>query len=196
MENMIPNDDEEELDWEDLERILTDPRFASLRRELVFDQNPQLSIDWIKHKSKLRMPSDDQLLRQWYRSRFVSFVRLELEKVGQRRDRHLWGTEEVMLNIYPEMREKWILNKQRLAVIEPTIDELKRRWITNKRHKFAMRRLPGFRHQKQKRRFRFDVFFNRLIWCRHKTCWILRFNVMFVSLAIGYLIECIITAMS
>jgi hypothetical protein len=142
------------------------------------------------------MPSDDQLLRQWYRSRFVSFVRLELEKVGQRRDRHQWGTEEVILNIYPEMREKWILNKQRLAAIEPTIDELKRRWITNKRHKFATRELPGISYQKQKRRFRLDVFFNRLIWCRHRTCWILRFNVMFVLLAIGYLIECIITAMS
>ncbi len=192
MENLIPI---EELDVKELRLIRTDPRFVSLRREMAFARNPQLGIDWTEHKSKLRMPSDDQLLRQWYRSRFVSFVRLELEKVGQRRDRHQWGSEEVILNIYPEMREKWLLNKQRLAIVEPTIDELKRRWIKNKRHEFSMRRLP-FRHQKQKRKFRFDVFFNRLIWCRHKTCWILRFNVMFVSLLIGYLIECIITAMS
>jgi hypothetical protein len=192
--NLIPN--EEELHLEELRRIRTDPRFVSLGREMAFARNPQLDIDWTEHASKLRMPSDDKLLRQWYRSRFVSFVRIELEKVGQRRNRYQWGTEEVMLKIYPQMREKWILNKQRLAVIEPTIDDLKRRWIKIKRHKFAMKRIPGFSHQKQKRRFRFDVFFNRLIWCRHKTCWILRFNVMFVSLAIGYLIECIITAIS
>jgi hypothetical protein len=80
------------------------------------------------------MPSDDKLREQSYRSRFFSFIRLQLETVGRRRGRHEWGTEEVMLNIYPKLRDKWIVNKLLLDSIEPTIDVLKRRWIQNKKH--------------------------------------------------------------
>ncbi len=61
------------------------------------------------------------------------------------------------LIIYLELRDKWIVNKLLLNSIEPTIGVPKWQWIQNMTLDFAMRRFH-FRHHKQKRKFRFDVF--------------------------------------
>jgi hypothetical protein len=166
----------------------------------LFGQNGNIAIEldlwdeWESYKDDIlseHIPSHKELLRRWWRTRLTAYIVRTLEKKGLKPNpRHEFGTEENLFERYPWMREGWLSHKIQLEVLVPTKEVLLKRWWHRKRHDFFMKH-TAIRGKKRIKRLKLDVFVERLLWCRHLSCWCIRINVLVVVNLALYLIYAI-----
>ena len=169
-----------------------DPEWLEITDHNLDEYNAHQNIvqAWKKHSHELRLwlPSDEELLRRWWRLMFVCFVQRSLRKNGYPKHPYKqWGTEEYILNRYPFLRELWYKQRLKLMAFIPLIQTLRKRWWMNKRHDLC-KRWQRDRTRKVKRRLRMERVLGRLLWCQHKRCWLLRINLLIALFVISILI--------
>ena len=138
--------------------------------------------NWNQKRERIqrRVPSDEELVNSWWRTRTLNFIKKYIEINGQKRiEKHEWTLEDRLWKRYPHLETDWINHRLQLAHSVPSIEVLKKRWSRKRRQTFFKEQSGIQSNVYLKKYFRFDRFLSRIVWCNHSQCSTLRLSLLF-----------------
>ena len=138
--------------------------------------------NWNQKKDRLqrRIPTDEELMNKWWRTRTLTFIKRSTESRGHKRnERHHWALEDRLWQRYSQFKVDWVKHRLRLIQSVPSFEELRSRWWRKRSQTFFKEQMGIKSGSYQRKYFRFDVFLYRIVWCNHSQCFALRLTFLF-----------------
>ena len=155
--------------------------FDRIRQQLVFPQEGWVN-NWNQKRERIqrRVPSDEELVNSWWRTRTLNFIKKHIESKGQKRnEKHEWTLEDRLWKRYSNLKINWLNHRLQLLHSVPSIEVLKMRWWRKRCQTFFKEQTGIQSNVYRKKYFRFDRFLSRIVWCNHSQCFALRLSFVF-----------------
>jgi hypothetical protein len=150
-----------------------------------------LFLDYKLFHLDKRVPNYEEIVKKWWHKRFLLFIRKEFNLDHRPVPQPIFSEDE-FFERYPDMRQKWDIQKARHILLESKRDRfgkikndfehhLQYQWIKDKKYEYMMRKI-GLREEpywrRRTRRKCTDKYANAILWCWHWKCWTIRIKYL------------------